>query len=75
MSDEIQKRALEHGFRPGNLNISVRSPDSPLLKHAKEGLRIDLPRMCEPPKERVLQELLAAFRETEEKPSQEGRHE
>jgi serine/threonine-protein kinase len=66
MTDEIQKRALEHGFRPGNPNVSVRFPESPLLRHAKLGLRIDPPRMCEPAKDRVLQELLASFRRIEE---------
>jgi serine/threonine-protein kinase len=74
MSDDIQKRALEHGFRPGNPNVSVRFPESPLLRHAKRGLRIDLPRMCEPPKDRVLQELLASFRRIEETSPQEAHH-
>ncbi len=66
MSDEIQKRALDHGFRPGNPSVSVRFPESPLLRYAKQGLRIDLPRMCEPPKDRILQDLLASFRRLEE---------
>jgi serine/threonine-protein kinase len=66
-SEPIQKRALEHGFRPGNPSVSVRFPDSPLLRYAKQGLKIDLPRMCEPPKDRVLQELLASFRRIEER--------
>jgi serine/threonine-protein kinase len=66
MSEPIQKRALEHGFRPGNPSVSVRFPESPLLRHAKQGLRIELPRMCEPPKDDVLQELLASFRRIEE---------
>jgi Ca-activated chloride channel family protein len=75
MSDEIQKRALEHGFRPGNPNVSIRFPESPLLRHAKQGLKIDLPRMCEPPKDRVLQELLASFRGIEARILQESQHE
>lgn len=62
MSEPIQKRALEHGFRPGNPEVSVRFPESPLLRHASHGVRIDLPRMCEPPKDEVLQQLLASSR-------------
>jgi hypothetical protein len=62
MSEPIQKQALEHGFRPGNPAVSVRFPDTPLLRHAKNGLRIDLPRMCEPPKSEVLQCLLTSFK-------------
>jgi Bacterial extracellular solute-binding protein len=37
MSEPIQKQALEHGFRPGNPAVSVRFPDSRLLRHAKNG--------------------------------------
>jgi ABC-type sulfate transport system substrate-binding protein len=66
MSEPIQKRALEHGFRPGNPSVTLRFPESPLLRHAKQGLKIDLPRMCEPPKDEVIQELLASFRRIEE---------
>ncbi len=62
MSEPIQKRALEHGFRPGNPEVSVRFAESPLVSHANLGVRIDPPRMCEPPKHEVLQQLLAASR-------------
>jgi hypothetical protein len=62
MSEPIQKRALDHGFRPGNPAVSLRFPESPLIRHAGRGLRIDLPRMCEPPRNDVVQELLAASR-------------
>ena len=61
MSEPIQKRALQHGFRPGNPSVSLRFAESPLIQHARQGLKIDLPRMCEPPKDEVLQDLLAKF--------------
>ena len=67
MSEPIQKRALDHGFRPGNPAVSVRFPESPLIRHANRGLRIELPRMCEPPRNDVVQELLAASRAIEER--------
>ena len=66
MSEPIQKRALEHGFRPGNPDVSVRFPESPLIRHAGQGVRIDLPRMCEPPRDEVLQELLTLSRRIED---------
>jgi Ca-activated chloride channel family protein len=66
MSEPIQKRALEHGFRPGNPDISVRFPESPLIRHANHGVRIDLSRVCEPPKDEVLQALLALSRRIED---------
>jgi serine/threonine protein kinase len=66
MSEPIQKDALNHGFRPGNPDVTVRFPESPLVRLAKHGLRIDLPRMCEPPKDDILQELLASFRRINE---------
>jgi ABC-type sulfate transport system substrate-binding protein len=61
MSKPIQLRALEHGFRPGSPEVSVRSPDSPFLRHAKQGMRIDLPRMCEPPRAETVKKLVATF--------------
>jgi serine/threonine-protein kinase len=66
MSERIQRHALEHGFRPGNPSVSVRFPESPLIKNAAHGLKIDLPRMCQPPKNEVLQELLASFQRIDE---------
>jgi eukaryotic-like serine/threonine-protein kinase len=65
MSEPIQKRALQYGFRPGNPLVSVRFPESPLVRHANHGVRIDLPRMCEPANDEVLQELLALSRRIE----------
>jgi hypothetical protein len=58
MSRPVQVRALEHGFRPGNPEVSIRSPDSPLIRHSVQGLRIDLPRMCEPPRAETVKRLL-----------------
>ena len=65
MSEPIQRRALEHGFRPGNPAVSLRLPDSPLVRLAGRGLRIDLPRMCEPPTSEVVRDLLDASRRAE----------
>jgi hypothetical protein len=61
MSEPIQRRALDHGFRPGNPSVSVTFPDSPLVKNRKSGLRLDVPRICEPPRADVVDRLLSAF--------------
>ncbi len=60
-SEKVQRRALEHGFRPGNPEVSVRFAESPLIRHAAQGIMIDLPRMCEPPRADVVKSLLAAY--------------
>jgi Ca-activated chloride channel family protein len=61
MGEAMQRRALEHGFRPGNPEVSVRFAESPLIRHAARGIRIELPRMCEPPRAEVVKGLLAAY--------------
>jgi serine/threonine-protein kinase len=56
-SEPIQRLALDHGFRPGNPSVPVEFPGSPLTKYAEQGVRIDLPRLCEPPPPAVLDAL------------------
>jgi ABC-type sulfate transport system substrate-binding protein len=65
MSEPIQVRALEHGFRPGNPEVSVRSAQSPLIRHAKQGIKIELPRMCKPPRAESVKKLLSVFKTIE----------
>ena len=62
MSEPIQRRALrEHGFRPGNPFVSVRGEGSPFVKNAAVGLRIDVPEVAQPPRARVVEDLLSTF--------------
>jgi Ca-activated chloride channel family protein len=65
MTEPIQRRALEHGFRPGNIAVPVRFPTIPLVVNEAQGLKLDLPRMCEPPRADVVNDLLASFRRIE----------
>jgi serine/threonine-protein kinase len=65
VSESIQRKALEHGFRPGNPTVPVRFADSPLVRHEAQGLTIDLPRVCEPPRAEVINDLIASFRRIE----------
>jgi Ca-activated chloride channel family protein len=64
MSDRIQKEALTHGFRPGNVNVPIRDiPDSPFVRYADAGLKIDVPNVIyERPNAEVINNLLEAWR-------------
>jgi ABC-type sulfate transport system substrate-binding protein len=62
LSEPIQRRALAHGFRPGNPAVPVRFPESPLVRYGAQGLTIDLPRVCEPPRSEIVYDLMASFR-------------
>ena len=65
MSEPVQRRALEHGFRPGNPAVPVNSPESPLVRNQKYGLKINLPVISEPPSADVTTNLLGSFRRLE----------
>jgi serine/threonine-protein kinase len=65
MSEPIQRRALEHGFRPGNAAVPVNAPDSPLVRHAGAGVRLTLPRTVGPQPAAVVRSLLDSFRRVE----------
>jgi hypothetical protein len=65
MSEPVQRRALEHGFRPGNTSVPLNLPDSPLVRNQKYGLKLSLPRMCEPPTAEATMNLLGSFRRIE----------
>jgi hypothetical protein len=67
MSSNVQRRALDHGFRPGDPSIPVRFPESPLVRHEAQGLRIEIPRLVEPLKGDVFLELLASYQRIEPK--------
>ena len=57
MSEPMQKRSLEHGFRPGNPAVAVKFPESPFVKFAKYGLKIELPTTCQTPSPEVINNL------------------
>ena len=63
LTEEMQRLALKHGFRPGNSKLPIDASDSPLLRFRKNGLKLDLDelRMCEFPDATVLQMLLDLY--------------
>jgi ABC-type sulfate transport system substrate-binding protein len=62
MSEESQAKALAYGFRPGNPKVGVNFPESPFLQNERYGIRIDIPRIAEPPKAEVVDTLISSFR-------------
>ena len=59
--EAAQKKALEHGFRPGDPKVPVKGPQSPLARYEKYGLKIDLPEVCQVPSADVLDNLLQSW--------------
>lgn len=61
LTDTIQRAALNHGFRPGNPSVPIKFPESPFTIYQKNGLQVDIPSVCEPPKAEVINNLLAIW--------------
>jgi ABC-type Fe3+ transport system substrate-binding protein len=58
-TEDVQELALlKYGFRPVNPNVKQDQPDSPLVRYAGNGLRLDLPPEIELPAGNVLDTLL-----------------
>ena len=54
MSERIQRLALNHGFRPGNVRVPIKFAGSMFNDLASYGVTVDLTTVCEPPKGAVL---------------------
>jgi len=65
LSEPIQKESLNHGFRPANANVPVKFPESPFVKYADYGIKVDLEKVCEPPKAEVVNNLLQSWQRTQ----------
>jgi ABC-type glycerol-3-phosphate transport system substrate-binding protein len=65
LSEPIQKQSLDHGLRPGNPQVPVKFPESPLVQYQKYGLQIDIGATCEPPKAEVINNLLAGWQRSQ----------
>lgn len=57
LSEPVQIRALDHGFRPGNPSVGVKHADSPFLLYAGQGLQVELTTVCDPPAPEVIHNL------------------
>ena len=65
LSKRIQSTALNYGFRPSNADIPLDAPESPFDRNARFGVQIGVPRVCEPPKAEVVNDLLSTARQAE----------
>jgi len=65
LSEPIQKESLNHGFRPANPNVAIKFPDSPFVKYADYGIRVDLPKICEAPRAEVVNNLLESWQRSQ----------
>lgn len=61
LSEPVQRRALEHGFRPANVTVPVNGTDSPFTLYGGYGLKIDLTTVCDPPPAEVISNLLLSW--------------
>jgi ABC-type glycerol-3-phosphate transport system substrate-binding protein len=65
LGENIQKESLVHGFRPANPNVPVKFPDSPFVKYADYGVKVDLGKICEPPRAEVVNNLLQSWQRSQ----------
>ena len=72
LSEPIQAKAMQHGFRPGNPAVAIRGAQSPFVKHEKQGLRIELPAIAEVPSPDVLENLQQSWIRNVVPPGQGG---
>jgi ABC-type glycerol-3-phosphate transport system substrate-binding protein len=61
MAPTAQRKALDHGFRPGDPAVPIKEAGSPFIELAKYGLRVDLPQVIEQPSGEVIANLLAGW--------------
>lgn len=63
MSPPVQTQALAKGYRPGNLDVPVitSDADNPFNKYKDIGIKVDVPRIAQPPDGAVLQALLQTY--------------
>jgi ABC-type Fe3+ transport system substrate-binding protein len=65
LTEAIQKESLNHGFRPANPNVPVKFPESPFVKYADYGIKVDLAKICEPPRAEVVNNLLQSWQRSQ----------
>ena len=65
LTEPIQRESLVHGFRPANPNVPVKFPDSPFVKYTDYGIKVDLAKICEPPRAEVVNNLLQSWQRSQ----------
>ncbi|NJO05309.1 MAG: ABC transporter substrate-binding protein [Chloroflexaceae bacterium] len=63
LSEEVQHLALvEHGFRPGNVAVSININGNPFEEYQDAGIQLDIVQSVEAPPAEVLNELIELWR-------------
>jgi len=65
LNEPIQKESLVHGFRPANPNVPIKYSDSPFVKYADYGIKVDLAKVCEAPRGEVVNNLLQSWQRSQ----------
>jgi Ca-activated chloride channel family protein len=65
LSEPIQKESLNHGFRPANPNVPIKFAESPFVKYAGYGIKVDLGKVCDPPRGEVVNNLLQSWQRSQ----------
>jgi ABC-type Fe3+ transport system substrate-binding protein len=66
LTEPVQRESIVHGFRPADPKVPTRTPDSPWTRFQANGIRIDLGKICPPPKAEVVTNLLASWQRRSE---------
>ena len=61
LSQRAQEQALQHGFRPAEPNVPIKAPNSPFQQYAAQGLRVEIPKVCDAPKPEAIINLLSGW--------------
>ena len=62
MSEPLQRQALAHGFRPGNVNVPVKDvPEGPFVRYPDAGFQVDLKAVAETPDGAAVDDLLSLW--------------
>jgi ABC-type glycerol-3-phosphate transport system substrate-binding protein len=67
MSEPIQRESIVHGFRPADPNVPIRTPNSPWTLFVANGIKIDLGKICAPPRAEVATNLLASWQRRDQR--------
>ena len=67
MSEPVQRQSMVHGFRPADPNVPIRTAESPWTQFAANGIKIDLGKICGPPKAEVVTNLLASWQRRDQR--------
>jgi len=65
LSEPVQKASLVHGFRPANPSVPIKFADSPFVRYADYGIKVDLAKICEAPRGEVVNNLLQSWQRSQ----------